>query len=199
MANPASWRLYMKFTPTNIPDVLLIEPNVFGDERGYFMETYKYQPFAEHGIDHNFVQDNMSSSVKGTLRGLHYQLDPHAQGKLVRVLKGAVYDVAVDIRQGSPTFGQWVGVELSAENKLSLWIPAGFAHGFYVTTDMAEFTYKCTDVYSPEAERGIIWNDPDIGVKWPLIDDALILSEKDKNNPPLKFADYNFVYKKSEI
>ncbi len=184
----------MKFIPTNIPDVILIEPKIFGDERGYFMETYKYQPFAEHGIDHDFVQDNMSSSVKGTLRGLHYQLDPHAQGKLVRVLKGAVYDVAVDIRQGSPTFGQWVGVELSAENKLSLWVPPGFAHGFYVTSDIAEFTYKCTDVYTPEAERGIIWNDPDIGIKWPLVDDALKLSEKDQQNPPLKSADYNFVF-----
>jgi dTDP-4-dehydrorhamnose 3,5-epimerase len=139
----------------------------------------------------------MSSSIKGTLRGLHYQLDPHAQGKLVRVLKGSVYDVAVDLRRGSPTFGKWVGVDLSEENKLSLWIPPGFAHGFYVTSDMAEFTYKCTDIYTPMAERGIIWNDPNIGIEWPIQDDDLILSDKDRSNPPLQAAEYNFVYEKS--
>ncbi len=183
----------MKFIPTEIPDVILIEPRVFGDNRGYFMETYKEPLFAEHGITHAFVQDNMSSSVKGTLRGLHYQLDPHSQGKLVRVLKGSVFDVAVDIRKGSPTFGKWVGVELSEDNKLSLWIPPGLAHGFYVTSGIAEFTYKCTDVYTPDAERGIIWDDPDIGIEWP-IDGEVLLSDKDKKNPRLNDADYNFVY-----
>ena len=141
-----------------------------------------------------FVQDNMSSSVKGTLRGLHYQLEPYGQGKLVRVFKGAVFDVAVDIRRNSPTFGQWVGVELTAENKLSLWIPAGFAHGFCVLSDIAEFTYKCTSVYTPSAERGIIWNDPEINVAWPVDGELVILSEKDKGNPFLRDADINYYY-----
>lgn len=186
----------MKFIPTEIPDVILIEPKIFADDRGYFMETFKEPLFQQNGIAEKFVQDNMSSSTQGTLRGLHYQLDPHGQGKLVRVLKGAVYDVAVDIRRGSPTFGRWVGVELSEANKLSMWIPAGFAHGFYVLSTTAEFTYKCTDVYTPAAERGIIWNDPDIGIVWPVSGNDLILSEKDKKNPPLKNAEYNFVYKK---
>jgi dTDP-4-dehydrorhamnose 3,5-epimerase len=184
----------MNFIPTEIPDVILIEPRVFGDSRGYFMETYKEPLFVENGIPDKFVQDNLSSSVKGTLRGLHYQINPNAQGKLVRVLKGSVYDVAVDIRQGSPTFGKWIGVELSEENKLSFWIPPGFAHGFYVTSEMAEFTYKCTDVYTPDAERGIIWNDPDIGIEWPIDGGEVLLSDKDKKNPQLKDADYNFVY-----
>ena len=184
----------MKFIPTEIPDVILIEPRVFGDNRGYFMETYKEPLFVENGISDTFVQDNVSSSVKGTLRGLHYQLNPNAQGKLVRVLKGSVYDVAVDIRKGSPTFGKWIGVELSEENKLSFWIPPGFAHGFYVTSDIAEFTYKCTDVYTPDAERGIIWNDPEIGIEWPIDGGEVLLSERDKQNPLLKDADYNFVY-----
>lgn len=184
----------MKFIPTDIPDVILIEPRVFGDHRGFFMETYKEPLFSENGIPDKFVQDNISRSVKGTLRGLHYQLNPHAQGKLVRVLRGSVYDVAVDLRKNSPTFGKWIGVELTEDNKLSFWIPPGFAHGFYVTSDVAEFTYKCTDVYAPETERGIIWNDPDIGVQWPITGDALLLSEKDKQNPRLKDAEYNFVY-----
>lgn len=187
----------MQFIPTDIPDVILIKPKIFADDRGYFMETYKETLFREHGIDAKFVQDNMSSSIKGTLRGLHYQLDPHAQGKLVRVLKGSVYDVAVDLRRGSPTFGKWVGVDLSEENKLSLWIPPGFAHGFYVTSEMAEFTYKCTEIYAPQAERGIIWNDPKIGIEWPTPGDNLNLSDKDQSNPPLEAAEYNFVYEKS--
>jgi len=169
----------MTFTALNIPDVLLIEPKVFSDARGYFMETYKESLFAQHGIRFHFVQDNMSSSVRGTLRGLHYQLDPYAQGKLVRVIQGVVFDVAVDIRQGSPWFGKWVGVELSAVNKRSLWIPPGFAHGFCVLSEKAEFVYKTTDVYTPDAERGVIWNDESINIKWPIAEDELILSEKD--------------------
>ncbi|MBN1481392.1 dTDP-4-dehydrorhamnose 3,5-epimerase [candidate division KSB1 bacterium] len=184
----------MEFIPTDIPDVCIIKPKLFGDDRGYFMETYKEPLFRAHGIDAYFVQDNMSSSIRGTLRGLHYQLSPHAQGKLVRVLKGSVYDVAVDLRRGSPTFSKWVGVELTEENKLSLWIPPGFAHGFYVLSDMAEFTYKCTHIYTPSAERGIIWNDQEIGIKWPMDKKPLILSDKDKKNPLLKEAEYNFNY-----
>ncbi|MBN1466313.1 dTDP-4-dehydrorhamnose 3,5-epimerase [candidate division KSB1 bacterium] len=184
----------MKFIPTEIPELILIEPKVLGDSRGYFMETYREPLFQANGIKEKFVQDNMSRSVRGTLRGLHYQLDPHAQGKLVRVLRGAVYDVAVDIRRGSPAFGKWIGVELSEENKLSLWIPAGFAHGFYVLSDIAEFTYKCTAIYTPHAERGIVWNDPDINIKWPIVGDDVVLSEKDKSNPLLQDADYNFIY-----
>lgn len=184
----------MEFIPTDILDVCIIKPQLFGDSRGYFMETYKEPLFRDHGIDAQFVQDNMSSSIKGTLRGLHYQLAPHAQGKLVRVLKGSVYDVAVDLRRGSPTFAKWVGLELSEDNKLSLWIPPGFAHGFYVLSDMAEFTYKCTHIYTQSAERGIIWNDPEIGIVWPVDEKHLILSEKDKNNPLLREAEFNFAF-----
>lgn len=184
----------MDFSRMEIPDILLIEPKVFSDQRGYFMETYKESVFLDHGINFRFVQDNMSSSVRGTLRGLHYQLNPNAQGKLVRVIKGAVFDVAVDIRKGSPWFGQWVGVELSEDNKLSMWIPPGFAHGFCVLTDSAEFAYKVTDVYAPQLERGIIWNDPDIGIEWPLGQDEIILSSKDEVNPSLKEAENNFIY-----
>ncbi len=184
--------------PTEIPEVILIEPEVFGDSRGYFMETYKEPLFRANGIRAQFVQDNMSRSVKGTLRGLHYQLNPHAQGKLVRVLRGAVYDVAVDIRRGSPTFGKWLGIELTEENKLSLWIPIGFAHGFYVLSDIAEFTYKCTDLYTPHAERSIVWNDPDINIKWPIVGDYVVLSEKDESNPLLREADLNFIYHSRE-
>lgn len=168
----------MKFTPTAIPDVVLIEPQVFADERGFFMETWQRRKFAEAGIDVDFVQDNHSRSVKGTLRGLHYQLPPHAQGKLVRVTVGEVFDVAVDIRRGSPTFGRWVGEYLSAENKRMLWIPPGFAHGFYVTSDVAEFQYKCTDYYAPECERCIRWDDPQLAIAWPLAGEPLV-SAKD--------------------
>ena len=179
----------MKFIPTQIPDVILVEPKIHGDQRGFFMETYKKPLFKKNGINLDFVQDNFSHSVKGTLRGLHYQLKPYDQGKLVRVFKGAVYDVAVDIRPASPNFGQWIGIELSEENKKALYIPPGFAHGFYVLTDIAEFTYKCTSLYAPQAERGIIWNDPDINIQWPIQNSELILSKKDKNNPPLEQAD----------
>ncbi|WP_422126395.1 dTDP-4-dehydrorhamnose 3,5-epimerase [Thioalkalivibrio sulfidiphilus] len=164
----------MKVTATAIPDVLLIEPDVFGDERGFFMETWQRKKFAEIGIDYDFVQDNHSRSIKGTLRGLHYQLPPRAQGKLVRVTVGEVYDVAVDIRPGSPTFGRWVGVYLSAENRHLFWIPPGFAHGFYVTSEVAEFQYKCTDYYAPELERCIRWDDPQLSVAWPLEGSPLV-------------------------
>lgn len=179
----------MQFIQTKIRDVILVEPKIFKDNRGYFMETYNQKIFHENGITVEFVQDNMSSSTRGTLRGLHYQLEPFAQGKLVRVTKGRVFDVAVDIRRTSPTFGEWVGLELSEENKRSLFIPPGFAHGFYVLSEMAEFTYKCTALYAPRAERGIIWNDPDIGIEWPLQEGNLVLSQKDNSNPPLRLAE----------
>lgn len=159
----------MKVIDTKIPDVKIIEPTVFGDERGFFMETWNQKRFEKlvTGKSITFVQDNHSKSKKGVLRGLHYQIE-NTQGKLVRVISGEVFDVAVDIREGSSTFGQWVGEYLSAENKRQLWIPEGFAHGFYVTSNEAEFVYKCTDYYNPTAERSIIWNDPHIGIKWPL-------------------------------
>ncbi len=168
----------MNFHPTEIPDVVLIEPKVFGDHRGFFMETWHAQKFADAGLDLTFVQDNHSSSGKGILRGLHYQLQ-HAQGKLVRVTRGEVYDVAVDIRRSSPTFGRHVGVTLSEENKLIMWVPPGFAHGFLVMLDDTEFQYKCTDVYAPEHERTILWNDPALGIDWPLEGAQPVLSEKD--------------------
>lgn len=175
--------IVVKVVETNLPGVLIIEPKVFGDARGYFYETWQNKRYAEIGIKERFVQDNVSFSTKGVLRGLHYQ-NPHGQGKLVSVLKGEVFDVAVDIRAGSPTFGQWTGVLLSGENHRQLWIPAGFAHGFCVVSDVVYFTYKCTDLYTPEVEGGIIWNDPDIGIEWPLKD--VVLSEKDKQYSRLK-------------
>ena len=158
----------MKVTPTAIPDVLLIEPKVFGDERGFFFESFNQKVFQQAAaLEPAFVQDNHSRSVKNVLRGLHYQLAPKAQGKLVRVVEGEVFDVAVDLRKSSKTFGQWVGQILSAENKLQLWIPPGFAHGFAVLSESAEFLYKTTDYYAPELERCIAWNDPTIGIRWP--------------------------------
>ncbi|MCW8856250.1 MAG: dTDP-4-dehydrorhamnose 3,5-epimerase [Kangiella sp.] len=166
----------MKITPTKIPDVLLIEPDVFGDQRGFFMETWHAQKYADAGLDVNFVQDNQSRSKKGILRGLHYQLE-QPQGKLVRVSAGSIFDVAVDIRKGSPTFGQWVGMELSGENFRQLYIPQGFAHGFCVLSEYADFLYKCTDFYAPEYEHGIRWDDPAIGIQWP--GDNFQVSEKD--------------------
>lgn len=169
----------MKATRLSIPDVLLLEPKVFGDERGFFFESYNRHSFREAtGIDVDFVQDNHSRSVKGVLRGLHYQLPPKAQGKLVRVVFGEVFDVAVDIRKGSPTFGKWVGEVLSAENKRQMWIPSGFAHGFVTLSESAEFLYKTTDYYSPQHERCIRWDDAAIGVAWPLTG-APTLSGKD--------------------
>lgn len=158
----------MKVTATKIPDVLILEPKVFGDERGFFMESFNAKKFSQAtGLDVTFVQDNHSRSTQGVLRGLHYQLQ-QPQGKLVRVVSGAVFDVAVDIRQSSPTFGQWVGVELSAENHRQLWVPAGFAHGFLVLSDTADFLYKTTDYYAPEYERCIRWDDPTIGIEWSM-------------------------------
>jgi dTDP-4-dehydrorhamnose 3,5-epimerase len=158
----------MNFRPTSIPDVIIVEPKVFGDERGFFMETYQEREFEAAGLPTHFVQDNHSGSRQGILRGLHYQLR-HTQGKLVRAVAGEVFDVVVDIRKSSPTFGKWVGICLSAENKRQLWVPEGFAHGFYVMSEWAEFLYKVTDFYAPEWERTLAWNDPDIGVEWPLV------------------------------
>ena len=157
----------MEFEPTRIPDVVLIRPRVFGDPRGFFLESWEQRKFAAGGVDANFVQDNHSRSTRNVLRGLHYQL-PNAQGKLVRVVRGSVFDVAVDIRRSSPTFGQWVGVELSDSNHHMLWVPAGFAHGYLTLSESADFLYRCTSYYSPSDERAIRWNDPQIGVQWPL-------------------------------
>ncbi|WP_455378599.1 dTDP-4-dehydrorhamnose 3,5-epimerase [Petrachloros mirabilis] len=167
----------MRVNRIDIPGVLLIEPDLFRDARGYFMETFHERRYAEAGVAERFVQDNYSRSTRGTLRGLHYQ-EPHAQGKLVMVVEGAVYDVIVDIRRGSPTFGQWYGVELSSDNFRQLYVPPGCAHGFCVTSEHAAFVYKCTDFYSPKDERGIIWNDRALGIAWPV--SAPILSPKDQ-------------------
>ena len=178
----------MKIISTSLPDVLLIEPRVFQDERGFFMESYQKKLFKEAGIEADFVQDNHSKSCRGTLRGLHYQIR-QPQGKLVRVIAGEVFDVAVDIRRHSPTFGQWVGDFLSAENKRMLWVPAGFAHGFYVTSPEAEVLYKASDYYAPEWERSILWNDPAIGIVWPTQGEAPILSAKDSGGKLLADAE----------
>lgn len=169
------------FTETEIKDVYIIEVKTYGDNRGYFMETYKESDFKNAGLDYKFVQDNQSSSRKGVLRGLHFQ-KTYPQAKLVRVLSGEVFDIAVDLRKGSETYGQWVGVLLSAENKKQFMIPRGFAHGFVVVSDYAEFAYKCDELYHPEDEGGLLWNDPEIGVKWPDVGE-IILSEKDKRLP----------------
>lgn len=177
----------MKFIETDIADVKILEPAVFGDERGFFMETFRADEFVRQTGAKPFVQDNHSKSAQGILRGLHYQLE-HTHGKLVRVVSGAVFDVAVDMRQSSPTFGRWVGVELSAENKRQLWVPEGFAHGFYVLTESAEFVYKCTDYYHPQSEASLLWNDSTVGIDWPLVNGAAPkLSAKDLNG--LAFAE----------
>lgn len=179
----------MRFLPTSIPDIIIIEPKVFGDHRGFFMETYQAERFAEAGIPTNFVQDNHSGSKRGTLRGLHYQIR-HAQGKLLRVVTGEIFDVAVDLRGSSPTFGKFETAVLSAENKRSLWVPPGFAHGFYVMSDWAELVYKTTDLYCPEWERTVLWNDPALGIEWPIPPgEEPILSEKDKIGRLLKEAE----------
>lgn len=179
----------MEFIETALPEVLLVKPRVFGDHRGFFMETWQAETFAQAGIDAVFVQDNHSRSAQGVLRGLHYQI-LRPQGKLVRVIVGQVFDVAVDIRKGSATFGNWVGHTLSAANKHLLWIPPGFAHGFYVLSKGAEFVYKCTDYYAPEQERTIVWNDPDLGISWPLQrSTAPIVSEKDAAGKRLQEAE----------
>jgi dTDP-4-dehydrorhamnose 3,5-epimerase len=180
----------MKATRLAIPDVLLIEPKVFGDARGFFYESFNGKAFDE-AVGHHveFVQDNHSRSSKGVLRGLHYQLPPHAQGKLVRVTRGAVFDVAVDIRKNSPYFGQWVGAELSEDNQKQLWVPPGFAHGFVVTSDSADFLYKTTAYYASQFERSIAWNDPALGIQWPVRDLEVKLSAKDQQGPPLAQAE----------
>ena len=180
----------MKVAPNiNIPEIVVLAPKVFGDERGFFMETWNKKTFAEVGIDADFVQDNHSLSSQGILRGLHYQVQ-NTQGKLVRVISGEVFDVAVDIRKNSTTYGQWVGETLTADNKKMLWVPPGFAHGFYVLSNQAEFTYKCTDYYTPEHERSIRWDDPDININWPLVDNLPpVLSEKDKQALSFKDAE----------
>lgn len=171
---------YFNFINTPIEGLVIIEPKLFGDHRGYFFEAYNYEDFMNAGLDMTFVQDNQSKSSKGVLRGLHFQTE-QPQGKLVRVISGEVFDVAVDLRKGSPTYKQWYGLVLSAENKKQFYIPPGFAHGFLVLSDDAEFTYKCTDYYHPEFESGIIWNDPDIGIEWPVQSlSEILLSEKDK-------------------
>lgn len=169
------------FEKTKLPGVVIIQPKLYGDNRGYFMETYKKDDYAKLGINREFVQDNESSSIKGVLRGLHFQKN-HTQGKLVRVTHGEVFDVAVDVRPNSKTYGQWVGVTLSSEKKNMFYIPEGFAHGFLVLSDTAEFVYKCTDVYDPTSEGGIPWNDPEINVEWPQLDVPYMTSEKDEKH-----------------
>jgi len=180
-----------KFTETGIPGVFVIEPTVFGDARGYFMETYHKEEFAAAGIDKEFVQDNQSRSTRGVLRGVHFQKE-HTQAKLVRVTRGEVFDVAVDCRPHSPSFGRWVGVTLSEENKKMFYVPEGFAHGFLVLSEVAEFTYKCSDIYWPAAEGGIPYDDPDVGIQWPDCGAAPLLSDKDKKHQP--FAAQSFDY-----
>jgi dTDP-4-dehydrorhamnose 3,5-epimerase len=172
----------LKVLATELSGVLVVEPKVFGDARGFFMESWNGARYEEHGIEGQFVQDNLSYSAHGVLRGLHFQ-HPRAQGKLVSVLQGEVFDVAVDIRVGSPAFGRWTGVTLSAENRRQFWVPPGFAHGFVVTGESALFSYKCTDYYAPEYDGSILWNDPEIGIKWPVENPSL--SDKDRTAPPL--------------
>lgn len=179
----------MKFIPTDIPDVLIIEPQIFGDERGFFLETYQAKHFAEANITTNFVQDNHSGSRQMILRGLHYQIR-QPQGKLVRVISGEIYDVAVDLRRSSPSFGRWVVMRLSSSNKLQVWIPPGFAHGFYVLSEWAEVVYKATDYYAPQWERTLLWNDPELAIPWPLIDNQPpLLSAKDSTGTLFHLAE----------
>jgi len=181
-----------KFTKLKIPDIVYIEPQIFGDSRGYFLETYKYADFIEYGIGINFFQDNFSKSKKGVLRGLHYQINPHAQAKLVSCVKGKVLDIAVDLRERSPYYGKWVKHILTSDKRDMLYIPKGFAHGFLALSEDTEFSYKVAGVYVPQFSRGIIWNDPDLGIDWGI--DNPILSDKDKVLPRLKDAECNFVY-----
>ncbi len=181
----------MLVTPTEIPEVLVIEPHVFEDERGFFFESYNLEIYRKSGIPSIFVQDNHSRSVRNTLRGLHYQINP-GQDKLVRVISGEVFDVAVDIRFGSPTFGKWIGIYLSAANRKQMFIPKGFAHGFCVTSEVAEFEYKCSEFYSPQDERGILWNDPALAIDWPV--SHPLLSLKDNRNKSFESIDRDFIY-----
>jgi dTDP-4-dehydrorhamnose 3,5-epimerase len=181
-----------EFKPLEIPGLVLVRPQVFGDNRGFFFELYKHSDFAREGITEHLVQDNYSRSTRGVLRGLHYQKTPKTQGKLIMCIRGEIYDVAVDIRKGSPFYGKWIGVELTEDNRLMLYVPPGFAHGFQVVSGTAEVMYKCTNEYSPVDDRGIIWNDPDINIAWPLNDPGL--SGKDKMHPQLRDADNNFTF-----
>jgi len=179
----------MKYTQIDIPGVVLMEPAVFGDERGYFMETWRKDDFRKQVADISFVQENQSRSCKGTLRGLHYQIQ-NSQGKLVRVIAGEVFDVAIDLRKSSPSFGRWASARVSAENRQMFWVPPGFAHGFYVLSEAAEFVYRCTDYWAPEHERCILWDDPDIGIDWPLLPGRMpLLSEKDAVGVPFRDAE----------
>ncbi len=179
----------MEFSPTRIPDVMLLQPKALRDERGFFMETFREEAFAAHGISGPFVQDNHTGSRQGVLRGLHYQIQ-QAQGKLIRVVRGTVFDVCVDLRRSSPTFGRWTGEELSEDNSFILWVPAGFAHGFYVQSESAEVVYKADNYYAPQWERTLLWNDPALGIEWPLKEgQAPILSVKDARGRPLSEAD----------
>lgn len=184
------------FSAVSIPGILVIEPKAFEDDRGFFMEFYNKNEFANDGFTELFVQDNHSRSRKGVVRGLHYQINPTAMGKLVKVLRGKIFDVGVDIRQGSPTFGKWHGEILSDINQKMLYFPPGFAHGFLALTDYSEVIYKCTGMYSSKDERAILWNDPEIGINWPVDQvEKLIVSDKDKNHPGLKKAETNFYFK----
>jgi dTDP-4-dehydrorhamnose 3,5-epimerase len=183
-----------KFVETKVKDLYIIEPQVVGDDRGYFMESYNRKDFFEAGLTMEFVQDNQSKSIKGVLRGLHFQT-MHTQGKLVRVTSGEVFDVAVDLRRGSPTFGKWKGVLLTAENMKQFYVPEGFAHGFLVLSEEAVFNYKCTKYYSPEYESGLLWNDEEVGIEWPLAGiDEILLSDKDKKQKRLKELSIQFEY-----
>ena len=184
----------MEIISTPIRDLVIVKNRIFADSRGFFLESYNKKRLAESGINIDFCQDNLSKSSYGVVRGLHYQLNPHCQSKLVSVIVGKVYDVAVDIRKGSPTFGQWFGVELSEENKLQFLIPQGFAHGFSVLSETAVFSYKCDDFYDPTLERGIIYNDPALNIDWQIPLQEAIISEKDLKHPTLEKAEMNFVY-----
>lgn len=184
-----------EFKRTPLEGLLLIEPKVFGDDRGFFMEFYSQAGFAENGLKENFIQDNHSRSRQGVVRGLHYQINPAPMGKLVKCIRGKIFDVGVDIRRGSPTFGRWHGEILSAENHKMFYLPPGFAHGFMALEDYSEVIYKCTALYSPGLERAILWNDPEIGIAWPLDQvEKPIVSERDQAHPPLRDAEYNFVF-----
>jgi len=184
----------VKFRETPIPGVLLVETGYFFDERGFFSEQYSETVWCEAGFTERFVQDNLSLSARGTLRGLHYQIEPHGMGKLVRAVTGSVFDVGVDLRQGSPTFGRWFGHVLNSENRLALWFPSGFAHGFVALEDSSLVYYKCTHIHTPEAERSLLYDDPDVGIEWPI--GPTIISKKDAEAPRLADADYNFIYEK---
>jgi len=184
----------MEIQKTPIEGLLVLQPTIFKDDRGYFFESFHTEQYRKAGIKTTFVQDNESRSVRGVIRGLHYQLEPYAQAKLVRVIRGSVLDVAVDLRKHSPTFGKWFSVELNEENKKQFFIPRGFAHGFAVLSETAIFSYKCDNYYHPEAERGIIYNDPDLNIEWGIPDQEAVVSEKDRKNISFREADNNFIH-----